>query len=122
MNNGGDVLARGGASAQFAGAGSEITSFENDFIYLPVVELCNKYVLSQAEYDEYAALREKGERLPDLQPQSEELSVDFTVTDRRLSFSSPAVVEMEKKFPDPGFDPPATLMDRILVMVISDDP
>src|ERR1700693_2078401 len=55
MNNGSDVLARGCPTAQFAGASSGITEFENDFIYKEVAEVMEKYGLSQAEYDQYQA-------------------------------------------------------------------
>lgn len=129
MNNGGDVLARGGRTAQFGGATS-ITAFENDYIYMGVEELTAKYGLSQAEYDTYGALRERGEHLPDLVPvdQQEKLDVGFSINDSRRNYLSEAtepsapVKAIVKKFPDPKFEPVATLMDRILVMVISDDP
>jgi len=129
MNNGGDVLARGAASAQFGGATS-ITEFENDFIYMTVEEVEEKYGLSQHEYDAYAALRVDGQHLPDLTPVAlqETLDVGFSITDSRKNYLSreykaPEVKkEAPKKFPEPEFMPMQTLMDRILVMVISDDP
>lgn len=129
MNNGGDVLARGGKTAQFGGANS-ITDFENDFIYLDVAEICKKYGLSQAEYDQYSALRESNEKLPDLTPVDlqEKLDVGFSITDKRHNYlgeatvPAAAVVKQVKKYPDPVYSPVETLMDRIMVMVISDDP
>jgi len=130
MNNGGDVLARGNATAQFAGASSEITSFENDFIYMSVEEVREKYALSPAEYDVYAASRLDGAKLPDLTPISEQetLDVGFTVKDSRKNYMSEplespkAVVSAIKKFPVPTYEPKQALMDRLMVMVVSDDP
>ena len=126
----GDRLARGCPTAQFTGASADITEFENDFIYLEVAEVCEKYGLSTAEYDMYHAQRENGEKLPDLTPVAlqETLEVGFDVTDHRHNYlqeaTEPAAVvaEAPKKFPEPAFEPMQTLMDRILVMVISDDP
>jgi co-chaperonin GroES (HSP10) len=130
MNNGGDVLARGCPTAQFAGASSNITDFENDFIYMEIAEVLEKYGLSQAEYDQYHAQRDSGERLPDLTPVSlqERLEVGFSVTDHRKNYmsvgeeDSKVIAEAPKKYPEPTYEPVQTLMDRILVMVISDDP
>lgn len=128
MNNGGDVLARGAGSAQFAAGGSKLTDFEADFIYKDVADICTKYGLTQEEYDTYQAARDKGEKLPDLQPMSESgtLEVGFSVNDRRSSYTTKQEVKpveaKPKKFPDPSYEPLTTLMDRILVMVISDDP
>ena len=129
MNNGGDVLARGGKSAQFGGATS-ITEFENDFIYMTVAELSEKYGLSEEEYDTYAKLRLDGHNLPDLTSVAlqETIDVGFSITDHRKNYLSestePSAVKVEatKKFPEPEFEPIQTLMDRIMVMVISDDP
>ena len=125
----GDRLARGDKSAQFGGA-TTITDFENDFIYLGVEELCKKYALSQSEYDGYASLRDKGERLPDLPAFSEEqeLGPGFSIADHRKNYMEDAVQEAKKveekpnKFPEPEFEVPQTLLDRILVMRITDDP
>src|ERR1700686_4765495 len=100
MNNGGDVLARGAASAQFGGATS-ITDFENDFIYMTVEEVNEKYGLSQAEYDQYSAMRVEGQHLPDLTPVAlqETLDVGFSVTDHRKNYLSestaPSAVKAE---------------------------
>jgi hypothetical protein len=130
MNNGGDVLARGCATAQFAGASSNITDFENDVIYMEVADVLVKYGISEADYDLYQAMREEGKHLPDLTPVAlqETMDVGFSVTDHRKNYLSepltPAAAAMEavKKFPEPEFAPMQTLLDRILVMVISDDP
>ena len=126
----GDKLARGLPSAQFGGAGSAVTEFENDFIFMGVEELCKKYVLSTLEYDQYAAMRLEGTKLPDLKDvnHQESLDVGFSITDHRQNYlsesleSPKAVSEQPKKYPAPTYEPVETLMDRIMVMVISDDP
>ena len=127
---GGDVLAKGGMKANFAGAGGEVTDFEQDFIFMGVEELCNKYALSQSEYDVYAASRLEGNKLPDLKDvnHKESLDVGFSVTDHRQNYLSEAtepakvVATQVKKYPEPTYEPVETLMDRVLAMVISDDP
>lgn len=129
MNSGGDVLARGAAKAQFGGANS-ISDFENDFIYMTVEEVNEKYGLSQSEYDFYAALRVDGQHLPDLTPVAlqETLDVGFSITDHRKNYLSEATepakvkVEAAKKFPEPTYGAFRPIMDRILVMRIADDP
>ena len=126
----GDTLAKGALSAQFAGASSDITEFENDFIYMTVAEVIEKYGLDQAEYDQYHFLRENGDRLPDLTPVAlqETMEVGFSITDHRKNYLSEATeasavkTEAPKKYPEPSYEPMQTLMDRILVMVVSDDP
>ena len=127
MNNGGDVLARGCPSAQFAGASSGITSFENDFMYMTMEEVMVKYDLTQEAYDKYAAIRLDGTKLPDLDTTAEQerMDVGFVITDRRQNYLSndvKAVAKVALKFPAPKYAPVETLMDRLLVMVISDDP
>jgi len=130
MNNGGDVLARGCPTAQFAGASSGITDFENDFIYMDVEEVMNKYGISQADYDEYSALRMEGNHLPDLTPTDlqKKLDVDFEVTDHRHNYLSEPLTPAKpvalavKKFPDVTYGTARPILDRILVMRISDDP
>lgn len=126
MNNGGDVLARGAGSAQFKSGGSDLNDFEGDFIYKDVADVLEKYGLSQEEYDVYQAARDNGERLPDLKPLSAsgEMEVGFSVTDSRKDYfsSKPVVNDKPKKFAESTFEDPQTIIDRILVMVISDDP
>jgi hypothetical protein len=131
MKSGGDVLASGRAGhAQFAGASADITEFENDFIYMSVEEVTNKYGLSQSEYDQYAAQRLEGVKLPDLTSTElqEGMDVGFAVTDHRQNYLSEpltpaaAVAAAARNFPEPEYEPVQTLMDRILVMVVSDDP
>ena len=129
MNNGGDVLARGAGSAQFSAGGSNLTDFEADLIYKEVAEVMGKYGLTQEEYDKYHAARDTGEKLPDLRPVDEQtLEVGFSVNDHRTNYlSTPTEVKAaetmrSKKFSDSTYESPQTLLDRILVMVISDDP
>lgn len=127
MNNGGDVLARGAQSAQFGRA--DITQFEDDFIYMSVEDICNKYGLSQADYDMHQAARVDGKHLPDLRPTSEkeELGIGFSISDHRSSYLTDIqevkpVAAVAKKFPKREFERQHPILDRLLVMVISDDP
>ncbi len=129
MNNGGDVLARGGASAQFSAGGSTLTDFEANFVFKEVAEVMAKYGLSQAEYDTYAAMRENNERLPDLKAvdTEETLEVGFSITDHRKNYLNiegevKAVSEETKKYPEPEFEAFHPILDRILVMRITDNP
>jgi co-chaperonin GroES (HSP10) len=131
MNNGGDVLARGCPTAQFAGASSNITDFENDMIYMNCLEVMEKYGLSQEEYDRYLAIRTvEGEHLPDLTPVALQPALDagFSVADHRHNYLSEAteapkvVSEAPKKYPEPTYGTARPILDRILVMRISDDP
>src|ERR1017187_6757716 len=130
MNNGGDVLARGCPTAQFAGASSNITDFENDFIYMKVEEVIEKYGFSQVEYDQYQAIRDNGVHLPDLTPVAlqETLDVGFSISDHRKNYLSEATeaaavkAEAPKKYPEPTYGTARPILDRILVMRISDDP
>ena len=130
MNNGGDVLARGAQKAQFAGASSGITGFENDFIYMSMLEVIAKYGLSQLAYDLYCTDRTNGEHLPDLTPTAlqETLDVGFSIADHRKNYLSESteaakvVAEAPKRFPEPTYGTAQPILDRILVMGISDDP
>jgi co-chaperonin GroES (HSP10) len=126
----GDRLARGCPTAQFAGASSNITDFENDFIYMEVEKVMEKYGLSQAEFDLYHAQRESGDRLPDLTPVALQVGLDagFSVADHRHNYLSettvpaPVRAEAPKKYPEPTYGTARPILDRILVMRISDDP
>jgi len=130
MNNGGDVLARGCPTAHFAGASSNITDFENDVIYMEVADVLKKYGISQADYDSAQADRENGHHLPDLTPVAlqDTLEVGFSITDHRKNYlseplESPAVkAEQAKKYPERTYGTARPILDRILVMRISDDP
>ena len=128
MNNGGDVLARGAKSAQFGGA-SGITDFENDVIYMEVVDVCTKYGISEADYDQYQAQREAGQKLPDLTPTALQptIEVGFSVTDHRKNYMNvpeevKAAEQEVKLYPETAFEEFVPILDRLLIMRISDDP
>jgi co-chaperonin GroES (HSP10) len=130
----GDRLARGNASAQFPSASSSITDFENDFMYLTKEELCTKYGLSETEYDTYHAQREvENQHLPDLTPvalqeENPELGSGFSIKDHRQNYlleepdPKTKVEAPVKKFPDPTFEKFTPVLDRMLIMRITDDP
>ena len=126
----GDKLARGATSAQFSTA-ANMTDFEADFIYKDVLEVREKYGLLQEEYDQYAAQRLNNEKLPDLRPlleEKEQVDVGFSVTDHRKNYMNVETTDVKaaqseaKKFPEPEFEEFHPILDRILVMRISDDP
>ena len=126
---GGDVLAAGGTKANFAGAGGEVTDFEQDFIFMGVEELCKKYALSQSEYDVYAASRLEGNKLPDLKDMNhkESLDVGFSVKDSRRNYLSEAteataVVPKVSKYPAKKYGTGMPILDRVLVKRVEDDP
>ena len=124
MNNGGDVLARGGKSAQFVSGGSELSEFEYDLrVRRDIVR--EKYGLSESEITTYQDMREKGETLPDLKSvdvKNEDITNGITVIDRRISFDSKPVPEVPKKFKEKTYSKPTTILDRVLVKRISEDP
>ena len=126
----GDKLASGQKTAQFGGA-QAISDFEQDVIYMGVQEVCSKYGISEADYDTYQAQREEGKHLPELIPtdqQQEQLEVGFSVTDHRKNYlseplESPSVAkEAPKKYLERTYGSARPILDRILVMRISDDP
>lgn len=118
MNNGGDVLARGGRSAQFGTSGSDVSDFEYDMkLRQEIVK--EKYGLSDAEIGEYADKLANGERF-DLKPSdlAEDLSGGLTVIDRRPRFFSEEVkevVKLERKYPEKKYASAAPILDRILI-------
>ena len=126
----GDTLAKGAPSAQFAGASSNISDFENDVIYMEVAEVIKKYGISQAEYDEAQARREAGQHLADLTPVAlqDTLEVGFSITDHRKNYLSESTeaaavkAEAPKKYPEPTYGTFHPIMDRILIMRVLDDP
>ncbi len=129
MLNGGDLLARGAKTAQFAGAGSTLSDFESDFIFKEVAEVCEKYGISQAEFDQYSAMRLNNEKLPDLKPVADQEVLDggFSVTDHRKNYlnlptDSKKVEDEEKKYPEYVYAQAQPILDRILVMIVSDNP
>lgn len=123
MNNGGDVLARGGKSAAFAGAAS-VSQFEDDLIFR-FNEVGEKYGLTQEETDRYEAARLNGETVPDLPSlAAKNASLKITVNDRRNLYLEETVEKVEeepKKFPEPTYDVPKTILDRVLVMRVPEN-
>lgn len=128
MNSGGDVLARGGASAQFAGAGSAISQFQDDVIFRPEIVI-EKYGITEEELKKYQTAYDLGEKLPDLptaelkkDKESKEL---FTITDRRLQFQEslpqPVAVTEPPKFSEKEFGSVQTVLDRVIVKRVSAD-
>jgi co-chaperonin GroES (HSP10) len=124
-----DTLASGGKTAQFSTA-ANMTDFEADVLYKDVPEVLAKYGLSQAEYDTYSAMRLNNEKLPDLLPVDfqEGLKVEFSVTDHRKNYMNVETTDVKsaevesKKFPEPTYGSFRPILDRILVMRVSDDP
>lgn len=127
MNQGGDVLARGGKSANFAGAAT-VTQFEDDLIFR-LEEVEEKYGLTQEEVDRYEAARLNGEEIPNIPSVAEKnAALKVTVTDRRTAYlensalgATNPVAETPKKFPVPQFDMPQTILDRVLVMRVPEN-
>lgn len=120
MNNGGDVLARGGRSAQFAAGGSEMSDFEYD-LRTRIDIVGEKYGLSAAEIEEYTVRLNAGERV-DLKPLAlrDELGAGITVIDRRPSYSQEVETAKvapvaAKKWPEKKYTQAAPILDRILI-------
>jgi co-chaperonin GroES (HSP10) len=120
MNNGGDVLARGARSAQFAAGGSELSDFEYD-LRTRIAIVAEKYGLSTAEIEEYTIRLNAGERL-DLKPIAlvNELGAGITVIDRRPSYSeevdeAKSAPVVAKKYPEKKFSLFKPILDRILI-------
>jgi co-chaperonin GroES (HSP10) len=121
MNNGGDVLARGAQSAQFASGGSELSDFEYDLRVRRDI-LKEKYGISDEEIAEYDNRLEAGERLSlkTLAQRVEELGAGITVTDRRPKYEQEVTEAKEapiaaKKYPEKKFATATPILDRILV-------
>ena len=126
MNSGGDVLARGAYSAQFSAGNGDMTDFEHDLAVRPEV-VGEKYGLSEAEITRYQERRDKGEKLPDVKAVDTDvdgtLTNGVTVIDRRSSFNNPQPIkEVEKKYGEKQYNAPSTILDRILVKRIPEDP
>lgn len=127
MNNGGDVLARGARSAQFAAGGSELSDFEYDLRTRNEL-VGQKYGLSPTEIESYMLRLNAGERL-ELKPTAlvEELGAGIEVIDRRRSYST-EVEEAKmapvapKKYPDKKFSAFSPILDRILVKRCAEGP
>jgi len=132
MNNGGDVLARGAKSAQFAGGAATISQFEDDLIFRPEI-VGVKYGLSQVEIDQFQEKRNNGEKLPELMTvaEREELStLNLKVVDKRPNFleashplaESAHTAAQVKKYPEPEYEVGKPILDRVVIMRIPDDP
>lgn len=129
---GGDKLARGAQTAQFAGGASTLSSFEDDLIFRPEI-VAEKYGLSQIEIDRYQKQRGEGIKMPDLLSVAdrEELSsIPLNVVDKRHSYldaSHPLAKDSKaavkpRKFAEKEYESPVCLLDRVLVYRITDDP
>lgn len=130
MNSGGDVLARGGRSAQFASSGADVTDFEYDMkVRRELVK--EKYGLSDAEVEEYAAKIDSGVRV-DLDPvglSEEKLGSGITVIDKRPNFfgtfpglDAKEVVKAAPKYPEKKYTLFTPILDRILIKRCADGP
>ena len=126
MNQGGDVLARGGRSASFAASGGEVSEFEYDLKLRPELTK-EKYGLNDAQIAEYIARMDNGERF-DLKPAAlvEELGSGITVIDKRTNYlAAPvevkAVEKAAPKYPDKNFSTAAPVLDRILIKRCAED-
>lgn len=125
MNNGGDVLARGGMSAQFAGAGAKISQFQDDLVFRPEI-VADKYGLTQEEITKWQTAYDLGEEVPDLlTAESKKDKELFTVTDRRLFLNDEKIKPLEvkslPKFPEKEFGSVHTVLDRVIVKRVSAD-
>ena len=121
---GGDQLAAGARSAQFSAGNSGISDFAHDLAVRPEI-VAEKYGLSESEITTYQDMREKGETLPDLKSvdvKNEDITNGITVIDRRISFDSKPVPEVPKKFKEKTYSKPTTILDRVLVKRIPEDP
>lgn len=123
MNNGGDVLARGGASAQFGGA--KISQFQDDLVFRPEI-VVEKYGITEEELKGWQIAYEKGERIPELPTAESKKDKElFTVTDRRLFLNDekikPLTVEQPPKFPEKQYGPVGTILDRVVVLRSADN-
>lgn len=119
MNNGGDVLARGAKSAQFASGSSDVTDFEYDMKVRGHI-VGDKYGLSDAEIGEYADKIANGQHF-DLKPveDKDELGVHISVIDNRPNFFSSSevkeVVKPEPKYKEKVYASGAPILDRVVI-------
>lgn len=122
---GGDALARGAKSANFAGAAS-ISQFEDDLIFRPEI-VAEKYGLTQEEVEKYNAMRNAGEKVPDLPTKDLKEDLGFEVTDKRPSYfdtrlqEAEPVAEETPKYPEKQYTNFKPILDRVLVKRISLD-
>lgn len=120
--HGGDQLASGAKSAQFS-TQTDITEFENFFIFHTEEEVEKEYGLTSQQYYELKALREEGKPLPDLKTAKQlEEDLGFEVNDKRpnyldrLSPVDKAAKEDAEDLKDPNtYGEPKCILDRLLV-------
>jgi co-chaperonin GroES (HSP10) len=128
MLGGGDLLARGAQTAQFAAGGSELSDFEYDLkVRRDIIK--EKYGVSDEEIAEYDAKVERGERfsLPTLTQREEQLSAGITIIDRRPTYSTEVETLKDspveaKKYPDKVYVSATPILDRILVKRCAEGP
>jgi len=121
---GGDQLAGGARSAQFASAGGDLSDFEYDLRTREEI-VGDKYGLSAAEITTYKERVDAGERVA-LDPVDlmKEMA-GITVIDKRSAYlASEAVKEAAKaepKFPEKKYSKFSPILDRILVKRCTDN-
>lgn len=129
---GGDQLAAGAKTAQFASAGASISQFEDDLIFRPEI-VAEKYGLTEEQIEAYKADREAGEKLPELptvealkEMETAKLQVGFSVKDnRRLFVNEEEVKPVEpvvQKWPEHSYEKMRPILDRVLIKRVPDDP
>ncbi len=127
MNSGGDVLARGGRSAQFASSGADVSDFEYD-MKLRRETVREMYGLSEAEIEEYAIRLDAGERFDLKKTDAEpELGKGIEVIDRRHNYLTATqevkeAVKVAPKYPEKKYSLFTPILDRILVKRCADGP
>jgi co-chaperonin GroES (HSP10) len=117
-NRGGDVLARGEHSAQFRGAGANLSEFEYD-LAMNADQVSTKYGLSVREIEEYQERRANGERLK-LSPVGGD-TLESLVPALESRWKAKPVEVKPKKFAEISYEEPTTILDRILVKRIPED-
>jgi co-chaperonin GroES (HSP10) len=121
MLGGGDLLARGAKSAQFAAGGGDLSEFEYDFkVRRDVVK--EKYGLNDSEIAEYELRINAGERfsLDTAASREEQLGAGITVIDRRPTYSeeiddAKAAPVAAKKYPEKKYSLFTPVLDRLLI-------
>jgi hypothetical protein len=129
MNSGqGDKLASGRqVSAQFAAGGSELSDFEYD-MRTRIEVVADKYGLSEMDIAGYQVRLDAGERidLPSVETQ-QEVGAELVVIDKRPTFMGQdtdvkAVAAAPQKYPEKTYEAFRPILDRILVIRLSDNP
>ena len=125
---GGDKLARGARSAQFAAGGSEKSDFEYDMMLRRDI-VAEKYGLSTSEIEEYEIRINAGERfsLDSAAVREDQLGAGITVIDRRPSYTEEleavkAAPAVAKKYPEKSYASATPILDRILIKRCAESP